>query len=187
MQSPAGHRVLATRGGGLRFQPDAQKATEEKLLALPAEARTDTMEVLYMKDKQSKETQLCTLYGLLGMLTLDGYPKVKLNLHSLEKDGTHPGGLERYKITRTAEKWWVANTKPRKRKANESEPAAVSANWQNAAMHLHDSTHIPNEFVKWTWTVDLLTQPAAVLRMVSPALVWSRTIDFPDGAIFQFA
>ena len=54
-------------------------------------------------------------------------------------------------------------------------------------MHLHDRTHIPNEFVKWTWTVDLLTQPAAVLRMVSPALVWSRTIDFPDGAIFQFA
>ena len=41
--------------------------------------------------------------------------------------------------------------------------------------------------VMWTWYADLVTEPNPVLRMVSPALVWSRTIDFPEHAIFQFA
>ena len=96
----------------------------------------------------------------------------------------HAGGLDRWKIERAVEKWWVA-AKSKKRKTVEGEPPA--ATWRDAASHLHDVSNVPNEIVMWTWYADLVTEPNPVVRMVSPALVWSRTIDFPEHAIFQFA
>ena len=134
--------------------------------------------------KGNKETQLLTIYGSLGKLALEGYSKLRLNLHTITKEGTHAGGLDRWTIARTVEKWWVA-IKSKKRKTAEGEPPA--ATWRDAASHLHDVSNVPNEIVKWTWYVDLVTEPMPILRLVSPALVWSRTIDFPEQAIFQFA
>ena len=82
------------------------------------------------------------------------------------------------------EKYWVA-AKRRMRHAGDAEPKP--ATWTDAAAHLHDTTNNPNGMVNWAWKVDMLTEPNAVLRLISPALLWSRTIDFSDGALFQFA
>ena len=60
---------------------------------------------------------------------------MRLNLHTLTKDGTHAGGLDRWKIERAVEKWWVA-AKSKKRKTMEGEPPAAS--WRDAASHLYD-------------------------------------------------
>ena len=170
--------------GGMRLEADAAKATEEKLLALPAHAARDTMEVLFCREKgKIKDADLITLYGLLGKLALDGYPNVRLNFHTLTKDGAHAGGLDRWRIDRAVEKFWVA-AKPKKRK-NDDTPAERT--WRSAANCLYDQSNIPNEFVMWAWFADLVTEPSPVVRLVSPALVWSRTIDFAENTIFQFA
>ena len=149
---------------------------------MPVVAATDTMEVLFCKGK--KETQLLTIYGLLGKLALEGYPNARLNLHTITKDGAHAGGLDRWSIERVVEKWWVASMRKKRRASGEEPPAAT---WRDAASHLHDVSNVPNELVMWTWYADLVTEPNPVVRMVSPALVWSRTIDFPANTIFQFA
>ena len=173
---------LLPGNGGVRLEADALKArSEEQLLALPVVAATDTMEVLFCN---GKETQLLTIYGLLGKVALEGYPNARLNLHTLTKDGAHAGGLDRWSIERVVEKWWVAS-KRKKRKASEGEPPA--ATWRDAASHLHDVSNVPNELVMWTWYADLYLDPQPTVRLVSPALVWSRTLDLEAGAIFQFA
>ena len=53
---------LLPGNGGVRLEADALKVrSEEKCLALPVVAATDTMEVLFCKGK--KEIQLLTIYG----------------------------------------------------------------------------------------------------------------------------
>ena len=52
---------------------------------------------------------------------------------------------------------------------------------------LHNLDHIPNEVVQILWIVDLVKDPQPTIRLVSPALCWSRTIDFVENQIFRFA
>ena len=115
---------------------------------------------------------------------MEGYHNTKLNLHTLTKDGAHAGGLDRWSIERVLEKWWVA-TKRRKRKATDAEPPP--ATWKDAAAHLHDPSNVPNELVMWIWNADLITDPTPIVRLLHPALVWSKTMDLEAGTIFQFA
>ena len=156
---------------------------DDKLLALPMKIEADTTEILYGKTRRNTP-QPITIYGLLGKLTLDGYASAKLNHHDLTPDGTHAGGLHRVKINQTVPKCWIAN-KRRKRKATDAEPPP--ATWKETAAHLHDLSMVPNEYVMWTWYAHLVTEPYPVVMLQSPALVWSRTIHFTEGQIFQFA
>ena len=77
--------------------------------------------------------------------------------------------------------------KKTKKRKNSGDQEPQAATWKDAASYLHELENVPNEIVMWTWYADLVTEPNPVVRMVSPALVWSRTIDLQDNSIFQFA
>ena len=77
---------------------------------------------------------------------------------------------------------WCFNYKKRP----EGEKGA-EAGWWKALAWVHNLDHIPNEFVQILWIVDLVKDPQPTIRLVSPALCWSRTIDFVENQIFRFA
>ena len=179
-----GSIFLLPGNGGAKEPEAAQKAREEKLLALPMKIEKDTTEILYGLQKTDPQ-HIITLYAVLGQLTIQGYAGARLNHHDLTKEGaTHAGGMHRMKITQTVPKVWIA-TKRRKRVANQDEPTPPT--WREAAMHLYDHSKIPNEYVKWAWQAHLHKQPMPCVVLTAPALVWSKTISFSDGQIFQFA
>ena len=185
--------MMAGTGKVLQIEAEAMKSrSEDKVLVLKVTVTSDAMEVLYTGPASQKgkknPPQVLTLYGLLGKLALEGYPNARVNYHTVMKDGEHAGGLDRWKVEVSHPKWWVAN-KNKKWKAGPSEPAppAPAASWKDAAAALHDLSNVPNEFVMWSWNADLLTDPTPVVRLVQPALVWSKTMDLAAGTIFQFA
>ena len=74
-----------------------------------------------------------------------------------------------------------------KKRKNSGDQEPQAATWKDAASYLHNLEFVPNEMVMWTWYADLYLDPVPTVRLVSPALVWSRTMDLEAGFIFQFA
>ena len=50
-----------------------------------------------------------------------------------------------------------------------------------------ESSQGSSEVVQILWIVDLVKDPQPTIRLVSPALCWSRTLDFVENQIFRFA
>jgi len=128
----------------------------------------------------------------LAKLAIEGYTDVALNGHDVEKIAPSAagagGGLDRFKITCVGQKTWAAKH-TKKRKANEPDGVKPPGDWlqTDALAAVHDLSLLPNQLVKIVWYCDLVTHPQPVLRLVSPALCWSKTIDFAENQIFQFA
>ena len=137
-----GSVFLLPGNGGPRPESDATKATEEKLLALPVVMSDDKTEVLYQQSAGKKDPnsgQSITIYGLLGKLSLEGYHNVRLNLHTIQKNGQHEGSLDRWTIEKTLDKYWVAS-RSKKRKAIDSDQPPRP---QPGARRPHTSTTSP--------------------------------------------
>ena len=91
VQVIAGETILGFGSGGKRTAEEADRAI---LFKLPMVLTSDRVEVLFQKE--DKTLTKYTIYGLLAQLTLDGHPKVIINLHSAVRDDEKSlAGVER--------------------------------------------------------------------------------------------
>ena len=100
------------------------------------------------------------------------------------------GGLGRFRVTCARPMAWRAKVPTKKRKADEEEPTERGpGDWdtKDALACVSDTSQIPNQYVKIVWYCDHTVKPEPLVRMVSPALVWTRTIEFQDNQLIQFA
>ena len=149
----------------------------------------DIPQVIFSAKEKSK-AKTFTLFGLLAKLSLEGYPDVPVNCHDIENAGSAAGGLSRFKVTCAQARVWRAKNPTKKRKEPEEPPAEKApGDWEakDALACVSDTSQIPNQYVKILWYCDLVTAPEPVVRLVSPALCWTRTIDFQENQVIQFA
>ena len=160
-----------------RAENEAHKVREDKWFAVCPAINADNVEVSYGGHKY-------TIYGLMGQLTLDGYPRVELFGH-LVTEASLPGsgGVQRYKVESLIKRWWCTNHKKRK----DGEEGQTAPTPSKALAWVHDLTNIPNELVKLVWSVELVTTPQSTIRLVSPQLCWSSSQRLLAGQIFQWA
>ena len=84
-----------------------------------------------------------TVYGLLGMLTVQGHTGLTIQHHSFRPaEPAVQDGVERYSVSSTKEAFWVCK---RKRDATGEEPK--SANWSQAGAYI-SMAKIPNQITK---------------------------------------
>ena len=113
-----------------------------------------------------------------------------LNCHVLEKGpsaaGSPGGRLDRFNLKCVQPRKWISKI-PKKRKADAEDRTPGDWEWKDALAAIYDLSCIPNQFVKLVWYCDFTTRPQPLCRLVSPALVWSQTLDLSENHIIQFA
>jgi len=181
--------ILPGAGGFLKDEEEKV----ENMFATQCELSSGNCEVLfYTSPREKSRARMFTLYGLFAKLAIEGYTAVALNGHDVEKCAPSAagagGGLDRFKVTCVGPKTWAAK-QTKKRKASEPDGVKAPGDWlqTDALAAVHDLSLLPNQLVKIVWYSDIVTHPKPVVRLVSPALCWSRTIDFAENQIFQFA
>lgn len=184
----AGARVAGFGSGGLRPQKEVEDLVSTKgAFVVKPRLQADTDHVILAAAAGGKETY-ATFYTALTESLANGSLRwpVDVPFHTVNR--TPPRSSterERYTITATGEKVWVAIPK-QARDIVEPQPETKSAiNWSNILRFLSNADGLNNQLVKIVWLVR--PHELGLLKLERPLLVWSRAHELKAGAVLRLA